>query len=427
MSQLTICIIIFALSLVLYALNKWPMGVVGLLTMLAISATGCLSAKDVLSYFGDKNLIMTVSMFVVSAGLSRTSLIDKFSQSICKLTGNSFKKTILVYMILAIILTNLMTSPGAVFCIVFPLAAQACKDYHVNPSKVMFPLGVCCVGCCCILPFGAAISQAGINQGLYETYKVGKEFNPINFTLGRWPFLFIIPIWAITLGIKIAPEKSPVPISMENYQAGEKEPLNKFSDWSGVWIFILVILLIFFGRNIGINAWQAAMLGAVLDVILGTLTKKEAIQAIPVDLACMLAGALTMAGALTATGAGQVIGDFLASAVGNVKNPYLLGAIFFIIPFILTQFMQNQAIINIFSPIVILTCQSIGADPTGLLVLITAAGLTAYMTPMATSAVPIMMGAGGYDIKSLVKQSIIPSALFAIIYIFFTMTALPIF
>ena len=49
------------------------------------------------------------------------------------------------------------------------------------------------------------------------------------------------------------------------------------------------------------------------------------------------------------------------------------------------------------------------------------------MTPMATSAVPIMMGAGGYDIKSLVKQSIVPSILFSAIYIVFTMTVLPIF
>lgn len=79
MSQLTICITIFIVSLVLYAINKWPMGVVGLLTILAISITGCLPAKDVLSYFGDKNLIMTVCMFVVSAGLSRTSFIERFS------------------------------------------------------------------------------------------------------------------------------------------------------------------------------------------------------------------------------------------------------------------------------------------------------------------------------------------------------------
>lgn len=37
-----------------------------------------------------------------------------------------------------------------------------------------------------------------------------------------------------------------------------------------------------------------------------------------------------------------------------------------------------------------------------------------------------VMGAGGYDIKSLVKQGILPSAIFAVIYIFYTMTVMPV-
>lgn len=427
MTSLTICIAIFVISIILYATNRLPMGVVGLLTILALSLTNCLSAKEALSYFGNNNLIMTCAMFVVSAGLSRTSIVERFSGFVCRITGHSFKRTFFVYLLLAVVLTNLMTSPGAVFCIVFPLAAQMCEDYGISPSKVMFPLGVTCVGCCCILPLGAAISQAGINQGLFETYGLAQTFSPMDFTLGRWPFLIIIPIWALTLGIKFAPEKPPVPVSTVAPAKGEKPPLNKFSDWAGVLIFILVVLGIFFGNRLGIEAWQAAMAGAVLTVVFGTLTKQEAINALPMDLAFMLTGALAMAGALTATGAGEVIGDTLASVVGNVHNPYALGAIFFIIPFLLTQVMQNQAVINIFTPIVIMTCQAINANPVGLIVLITAAGLTAYMTPMATSAVPIMMGTGGYDIKSLVKQSLLPSAIFAAVYILFTMTVLPCF
>jgi di/tricarboxylate transporter len=89
--------------------------------------------------------------------------------------------------------------------------------------------------------------------------------------------------------------------------------------------------------------------------------------------------------------------------------------------------MQNQAVINIFAPIVILTCKAIGANPIGLLVIITAAGLTAYMTPMATSAIPIVMGVGGYDIKSLVKQSWLVSLVFCLVYVLYVMTVLPCF
>lgn len=424
---MVLCIVIFVVSLALYAINKLPMGVVGMATVVALALTGCLAPDDALSYFANSNVVMMASMFVVSAGLSATSLVDRFSKFVCRATGGSFRRTFLCYILLAEILTNLMNSPGAVLCIVFPLAAQMCKDYKVSPAKVMFPLGVTCVACCCILPFGAAIQEASIFSGFLETYQTGLQFLPSDYTIGRWPFLILVPLWAWTLGYKMAPDTPPVPISTVSMDSAEKKQLNPFSDWAGVIIFFGVIVLFFLGGKIGVPTWLACLLGAVLMVLCGTLTGKQAIAALPVDLAFMLVGALAMAGALTETGAGDIVGSVLAASVGSIHNSYALGAIFFIIPFILTQFMQNQAVINIFAPIVIMTCQSIGANPIGLLVLITAAGLTAYMTPMATSAVPIMMGTGGYDIRSLVKQSWLVSILFAVCYIFFVMTVMPCF
>jgi len=424
---MTICITIFVASLILYGMNKLPMGVIGMGTILALVFTKCLDAKSALTYFSNNNVIMMASMFVVSAGLSRTSLVDRFSHFVMKLTGGSFRRTYACYLILAMILTNLMNSPGACFCVVFPLAAQMCKDYKVSPSKVMFPLGLVCVACCCVLPFGASIQESGIFQGFLDSYETGLTFRPEDYTIGRWPMLILAPLWAWTMGYKIAPEQPINPIAMTAMSASEKKTLKPFADWAGVIIFFGVIVLFFMGSKIGVAAWQACLLGAVLTVICGTLTGKEAIAALPVDLACMLIGALAMAGALTATGAGDVIGEALASVVGNVHNRYLLGAIFFTIPFVLTQFMQNQAVINIFAPIVIMTCKAINADPIGLLVIITAAGLTAYMTPMATSAIPIVMGTGGYDIKSLVKQSWLVSILFGIFYVAYVMTVLPCF
>ena len=87
MTPLTLCIIIFIISIVLYATNKLPMGVVGLMTLAALIVCGCMKESTALSYFANKNVILLLSMFVVSTGLSRTSLIDKFSDTVTKLTG----------------------------------------------------------------------------------------------------------------------------------------------------------------------------------------------------------------------------------------------------------------------------------------------------------------------------------------------------
>lgn len=85
MSTITIAILIFVVTLILYGVNKFSMGTVGMITMAALLVTGCLAPKDALGYFANKNVILMLSMFVVSAGLSRTTFLDAFSDTIVKL------------------------------------------------------------------------------------------------------------------------------------------------------------------------------------------------------------------------------------------------------------------------------------------------------------------------------------------------------
>lgn len=427
MSPLTLCIIIFLISIVLYATNKIPMGVVGLLTIAALVLTKVMPEGDALSYFSNKNVILLMAMFVVSTGLSKTSFIDKISDFVTKMTGNSWRRSFLCYLILVEILTSFLNSPFVAFSIVLPLVLNMCDDYDIPPSKVCFPLGLVSIACCCILPFGAAIQQTGVYNGFLESYGMEYTFSAMDFFIGRAPFLIIVPLWAYTMGYKVAPEKSIVPISMITTKRSEKKALSPFADIAGVVIFFAVVFLFIFGSKLGLSSWVVTFVGALAMILCGVLTLNEAVGALPINLASMLVGALAMAGALTSTGAGDIIGNALAGVIGGVKNGYVLGFIFFLIPFLLTQVMQNQAVMGIFVPICLMTCQAIGANPIGLMVIITAGALTAFMTPMATSAIPAIMGAGGYDIKSLVKQGWLCSIIFMVIYVAYTMTVLPAF
>ena len=70
-----------------------------------------------------------------------------------------------------------------------------------------------------------------------------------------------------------------------------------------------------------------------------------------------------MGGALSQTGAGEVVGGILADAVSGLSNPYLIGLVFFVVPFLLTQIMMNRTVMLIFIPIAILACKSMGANP----------------------------------------------------------------
>ena len=430
MTQLTICIIIFLISLVLYATNIVPMGITSFVTMAALVVTGCLDAKTALGGFANTNTVVIVGMFVVAAGFNRTSFVDKMSKAIVKISRGSFMTAYAGYLLLATLLTNFLPSPMTVFAIVAPLLASACKEFKVSPSRVMFALCVVCVGCCGILPFGSAITTAMQNNGFFAEF--GFEdvtMSAIDILIVRGPMMVLIFLWALFLAPKTSPAEPVIPIAAfeSSGKKAEKKQLPVFSEIMGVVIFFGVILLMIFGSALNIPSWEVCFIGALLTIICGVQTEKEAIAAMPISIACLYVGALAMGSALTATGAGEVVGDLLAKMVGHTTNSYVLCGLFFIIPFILTQFMMNQGVMNVFRPICLLTCAALGANPICPMIMVSAGSLTAFLTPMATPAVPMAMGMGGYDVKSLFKQGWLITLLLAVGYVLYSATVFPAF
>lgn len=440
MSTLTICLIICALTIVGYIWGKWSMATVSLCSMILFILTGCVSSQDALANFGNTNGIMLMSMFVVAAGFRRTQFVRVVSSSVNALAKGSMTKIMAAYVIITIILAQFIQSPVVVFGIMSPMLAATCAEMNVSPSKVMYPLGIAAISTCSAFPLGSGATvfaelNAYLEANGYTEYLVTLT-DPMKC---RLPLVIACAVYCIFFAMKFAPEAPILSIDTHSKGTGRKEAevLKPFQETSGYVIFIAVTIALILQRQlsglltaacgIGLETWQICFIGALLMVTTGVLTAREATDAMPVWMYLLLVGSLTMGAALQTTGAGPAIGDFLGGIVGNLGNPYLIGMVFFLVPFILTQFMQNRTVMMVFIPIAILACKSMGANPVGIIILVQAACLSAFMTPMATPAVPQYMAAGGYDLKSVLRQSIIPCILFCIISVFWTMTVIPMF
>lgn len=169
------------------------------------------------------------------------------------------------------------------------------------------------------------------------------------------------------------------------------------------------------------------MLGAVIMVAAGILKPADAYQAIGLGgMAVLYVGMLAMGNALTMTGAANLVGEWLTRLLGGTHNGYIIGLLFFLVPFILTQVMMNVAVLQIFTPIAIITCQALGVNPIGPMMLVTIGSLTAFMSPMATPTVPMIMGLGGYDQKTLLKMSVLPAVGMCLVNVLWVMTVFPV-
>jgi hypothetical protein len=84
MSNLAICLVICALTMVSYIIGKLPMGLTALLSMLAFVLTGCLDPGAALGYFGNANGIMMVSMFASSSPPTPRAIARFRVSRVCK-------------------------------------------------------------------------------------------------------------------------------------------------------------------------------------------------------------------------------------------------------------------------------------------------------------------------------------------------------
>ena len=427
-NKLVICIVIFALTLLSYIINKIPMWVTALLSLAALYITGCVDANGALGGFANVNTILMDACFMVASGFRRTSLVKIMCDWLLKLTNGSFMKVYFGYLLLGVLLTNFMGSPMVVYAIIGPLLCALCDRTGNSRSKYIFPLMVIVVACCFALPLPTSIQKAGEFNGYLETYQfTGLEFAPLDFFFARFPVIILCLVWAMTIGPKMCPSKAAVELAAAEEQKDISSKLSPMVDKIGMVIFVVTMIGLIFSTQLHIASWWIALAGSILMAMFGVVDQKKALSEIPWEMLILYAGALALGNGLVNTGAGDAIGGWLATAVGGTHNNYLLGALFFVIPFFMTQFMLNRSVQAVFVPICLLTCQSLGAAPMGLVMCVASACQTAFMTPMATPAVAMCMGEGGYDLKALFKSGWLICILLSIVNVVYTMTVYPAF
>ena len=337
---------------------------------------------------------------------------------------------LLGYSFITMLLTNVAGSSSAAFAIMFPMVFAVCDEMNISPSKMLFPIGIISIATVGVLPIGGSASQFAVSNGYLESYGITEHaFKMFDTCLGRMPSAIAIILFCSFIAPKFCPSYPRITATAEDGRGAKERPeLRPVQERAGWLIFIFVIVGMLLADTVNVPAWMVTLIGALCMAIFGVLKSKEVYSAATMGgIVTMYIGVLSMGNALSATGAGQLIGDAIASVLGNIHNQYLLGFCFFFVPFVLTQFMNNRAVGNIFTPITIMTCVSLGCNPVGPMMLCAAGALTSFLTPMATATVNMYMGLGNYSQKDLIKMGILPALLLCAVNVLWIVTAFPLY
>lgn len=442
--HMILCLVIFVLTIASFLWGKISMGLTALLSMVLLVLTGCIDITTALSGFSNSNTIIMACMFIISAGFSKTQMVAKLSRGVAKAAKGSFTRVLTGYIIVTFLIAQIVPSAMAVFSIVFPLALGVCDEMKVSPSKIMFSIGIVAISTVTALPIGAGAVYPAQYNGLLENLGAGMyQFKFWDVGLARLPGVIAVMLYAILLAPKFAPEKPVIETrEVKPVGAAGAVKLSPVQEVVGYLVFFGVILGLIvtslqlikipvIGEDgtttlMKLDTCVFPLIGALLMVAFGILKPKEAYASIGMGgMVLTYVGVLALASGLTNTGTGALIGNAIASLFGQNANGYLIGLVFFLVPFVLTQFMMNWAVLNMFAPIAILTCTAIGANPIGPLVLVATGALTAFMTPLATPSVAMFMGIGGYDQKTMFKMGWLPALILCIVNVVWVMTVFP--
>lgn len=412
--HIMITIGIWLLMLLLLAFTKYDFGGIAMLVVALLVITGCVTPAAALSKFADTNVIIIASMMIVAAGFSKTKAVTNIGDLLFKVSGGSFAKCCAMFMIVLAIMGFVL--PGAIgrIAIAYPLMMEVCKRYGKNPSKIMFPVGVMMLCDQTGFPIGSAAVTYVKYNGFLENagYTFGDSFSVMDPFIARIPVCIIMLIYFMTLGVKLAPEVPP--LAVKELEVKAKKPvreLTKFQETAAYLIFAATCVGLVFYDKLGVAQWTVTLVGAVLMYLVGANTVRESIDAIPVSLNLLLVGAFVMSEALLQTGTGAYIGNLIASALGGRPSTFVLYMVFWLVVVFLTQFMNNGATANLFIPVAIMACNTMGCSAKGLIMIIQNASLVAWFFPTATAIIPMLMQGGGYDVKSLIKQGLPPAIL----------------
>ncbi|EMA2465593.1 SLC13/DASS family transporter [Klebsiella pneumoniae] len=395
---ITLCLLVFAI--LMFVWEKVPLAVTSMVVCVALVLTGVLDLKQVFAGFIDSNVILFVAMFIVGGALFETGMANKVGGVITHFAKTE-KQLIFIIMVVVGVMSGFLSNTGTA-AVLIPVVIGVAAKSGFTRSRLLMPLvfaaalggNLSLIGAPGNLIAQSALQNIGSGFGFFEYAKVGL------------PMLVCGILYFLTIGYKFLPNNSN---SSEVGSIGEQRDYSHVPRWKQILslvVLIATILGMIFEKQTGISLTVAGCIGALVLVITGVLTEKQAYKAIDSQTIFIFGGTLALAKALEMTGAGKLVADQVIGLLGNNSSPFMLLVVVFALSVVMTNFMSNTATVALLVPVSLSIAAGMGADPRAVLMATVIGSSCAYATPIGMPANMMVLSAGGYKFVDYAKSGI---------------------
>lgn len=370
MSPTVITLIFLAFAIIMFVTEKIPLGLTSMIVCIGLVITGVLSVSDAFNGFINSNVILFVAMFIVGGALFETGMANEIGSLVTKFAKTE-RSLIIAIMVIVAVMSGFLSNTGTAAVLIPVVIGIAAKSGYKR-SRLLMPL---------VLKFG-----------FFEYAIVGL------------PILIVGILFYATIGFKILPHHDTTDADDSIFD--ESQDFSNVPKWKKVLSLVILIATLIgmiFEEQIGVKLCITGCVGAILLILTGVISEKNALKSIDLKTIFLFGGTLSLAKALEVTGAGELIADKVVGALGENPSPVLFTFVVFILCCIMTNFMSNTATTALMAPICISIAQGMGADPRAVLMACVIGGSCAYATPIGMPANTMVVGAGNYKFMDYVK------------------------
>lgn len=393
------CLCLLLVVAILFVTEKLPLAVTSVFAAIACWVLGLVPIEQVFLGLADSTVVLFGGMFIVGAAMFYTGLAQDIGSQVVKLFGTGEIKLMIGIMIIAAAMSAFLSNTGTTACLI-PVVIGICKEAHLPVSRQMMPLAFAAgLGGTCTLigtPPNIIANVALKTAGMPELQFGFFEYAWIGIPITVAGILYMLFIGRFLLPKTEADDFDASEVKQE-IEANETTKSKKI-----ICGIIMLGVIITMATSI-VPLEIAAVIGALLCVVTGCLTERQAYDSIDWVTIFLFAGMIPVATAMNTSGAGKLIAEYTVAAMGGNPSPYLITAVLFALAVVLTQFMSNTASKALLCPVGIALAAQVGASPRAVLMAILIASSCAFASPVGTPPNTLVLGPGKYSFMDYVK------------------------
>ncbi len=168
------------------------------------------------------------------------------------------------------------------------------------------------------------------------------------------------------------------------------------------WV-LLIWAVMLFTTGVGmVPIYFAALISVAFVIAIRAIDIDEALEALEGKLLALIFSMLVVGQAMENSGAIQILVNFVTPVMSQMPN-VLVVACLFLITSIMTEFLSNNAIAVIVTPVAIALADSLGVDARPLVIAVMLAASCAFATPIGYQTNTMVYGPGGYKFTDFAR------------------------